>query len=130
LSEENNQKCLGILFFSGPYQTEAPETACKIATAALDKGYKVQMFLYMDAANCVLEDQKEIEGIFNIGKAFEQLVERGVLIRVCNLCLAVRGTAKNMMKRSSDLGGKIKRAGTPDLSKIIEETDKFLVINS
>ncbi|MBD3350604.1 MAG: hypothetical protein GF364_03865 [Candidatus Lokiarchaeota archaeon] len=128
LSEASNQKSLGLLFFSGPYQSQAPETACKIANAALDKGYKVQIFLYMDAANCVLENQKEIHGIFNIGSAFEKLVERGVLIRVCNLCLSVRGTAKQMMKRKSDIGGRIKRAGTPDLSKIIQETDKFLVI--
>jgi len=82
----------------------------------------------MDAANCVIENQKEIEGIFNIGKAFEELVDKGALIRVCNLCLVVRGTAKSMMKRTSELGGKIKRAGTPDLSKIIEETDKLVVI--
>ncbi len=128
MSEQTNEKSLGLLFFSGPYQAQAPETACKLANAALDKGIKVQIFLYMDAANCVLENQKEIEGIFNIGKAFEGLVARGALIRVCNLCLAVRGTAKNMMKRKSEIGGKIKRAGTPDLSKIIEETDKFLVI--
>jgi sulfur relay (sulfurtransferase) complex TusBCD TusD component (DsrE family) len=94
----------------------------------LDKGYKVQIFLYMDAANCVLEDQKKIEGIFNIGEAFEKLVERGTIIRVCNLCLAVRGTAKSMMKRKSEVGGRIKRAGTPDLSKIISETDRFVVI--
>ena len=125
---ETEQKSLGLLFFSGPYQSQGPETACKIASAALDKGIKVQIFLYMDAANCVLDNQKLIEGIFNIGKAFEDLVEKGALIRVCNLCLMVRGTNKNMMKRKSDLGGKIKRAGTPDLSKIIEETDRFMVI--
>jgi sulfur relay (sulfurtransferase) complex TusBCD TusD component (DsrE family) len=125
---EENQKSLGLLFFSGPHQSQSPETACKLATAALDKGYKVQIFLYMDAANCVLENQKEIEGIFHIGKSFEKLVERGALVRVCNLCLAVRGTAKSMMKRKSEAGGRIKRAGTPDLSKIIQETDKFLVI--
>lgn len=125
---ETEGKSIGFLFFSGPYQSQSPETACKLAKAALDKGIKVQIFLYMDAVNCVLENQKKIEGIFNIGESFEELVERGALIRVCNLCLVVRGTAKSMMKRKSEIGGRIKRAGTPDLSKIIEQTDRFLVI--
>ena len=125
---ETEVKSIGFLFFSGPYQSQSPETTCKLAKAALDKGFKVQIFLYMDAANCVLENQKKIDGIFNIGESFEELVELGALIRVCNLCLVVRGTAKSMMKRKSETGGKIKRAGTPDLSKIIEQTDRFLVI--
>lgn len=128
MSEQTETKSLGFLFFSGPYQSQSPETVCRLAEAALDKGYKVQIFLYMDAANCVLENQKKIEGIFNIGESFEKLVERGALIRVCNLCLVVRGTAKSMMKRKSETGGRIKRAGTPDLSKIIMETDRFIVI--
>ena len=126
MSEET--KSLGLLFFSGPYQAEAAETVCKLANAALDKGYKVQIFTYMDAANAVLDNQKIVEGIYNIGQGMKEIVEKGALIRVCNLCLLVRGTAKNMMKVQSEKGGRIKRAGTPDLAKIIEETDKFLVI--
>ncbi|MHA1727603.1 MAG: DsrE family protein, partial [Promethearchaeota archaeon] len=63
MSEQtNDKKSLGLLFFSGPYQSQASETACKLAAAALDKGIKVQIFLYMDAANCVLENQKKLEG--------------------------------------------------------------------
>lgn len=101
---------------------------CKIAHAALDKGYKVQIFCYMDAANAVLDNQKEVPGIYNIGKNMCLLVDKGAIIRVCNLCLIVRGTSKNMMKRNSDCGGRIKRAGTPDLAQIILQTDRFLVV--
>ena len=57
---------LGILFFSGPYQSQAPKTVVKLANAALDKGHRVQIFCYMDAVNSVLENQKKLEGIFNI----------------------------------------------------------------
>ena len=124
----SESKSLGLLFFQGPYQSEAPETVCKIAHAALDKGYKVQIFCYMDAANAVLENQKEVPGIYNIGNNMCKLVEKGAIIRVCNLCLLVRGTAKNMMKHTSDCGGKIKRAGTPDLAQIIAETDRILIV--
>ena len=82
----------------------------------------------MDAANVTLDNQKIVDGIYNIGEGIKEIVEKGALIRVCNLCLLVRGTAKNMMKLKSEKGGRVKRAGTPDLAKIIEETDKFLVI--
>lgn len=121
-------KSLGLLFFQGPYQSAAPETVCKIATAALEKGYRVQIFCYMDAANAVLENQKEVPGIYNIGNAMCDMVEKGALVRVCNLCLIVRGTSKNMMKRKSESGGRIKRAGTPDLAEIIAQTDRILIV--
>ncbi|MGY5862534.1 MAG: DsrE family protein [Candidatus Thorarchaeota archaeon] len=121
-------KSLGLLFFQGPYQSEASETVCKIATAALDKGYRVQIFCYMDAANAVLENQKEVPGIYNIGNAMCELVEKGALVRVCNLCLIVRGTSKNLMKRKSECGGRIKRAGTPDLAEIIAQSNRVLIV--
>jgi sulfur relay (sulfurtransferase) complex TusBCD TusD component (DsrE family) len=118
---------LGILFFSGPYQSQAPQTVIKLANAALDKGYGVQIFCYMDAVNSVLENQKKIEGIFNIEKGFDEIVKKGAIIRLCALCLFVRGTAKYIMKRK-DSKGIIKKGGTPDMEKIIKETDRFVVI--
>lgn len=116
---------LGILFFDGPYQTQASETVVKLASAALDKGHEVRIFCYMDAVNALLENQKEIEGIFNIEQGFKDILAKGATIRLCNLCLLVRGTMKNCLKREC---GDVKRAGTPDLAKIIEETDRLVVI--
>lgn len=124
----SEQKTLGMLFFSGPYQSEAAETVCNLANAALDKGYKVQIYCYMGAANSALENQKDIHGIFNAGKGFEKIVEKGAIVRVCNLCLQVRGTDKYMMKVPSERGGKLKKAGNADMLKIVQESDKFLVI--
>ena len=116
---------LGILFFDGPYQAQASETVVKLAGAALDKGHEVRIFCYMDAVNALLENQKEIEGIFNIEEGFREILNKGATIRLCNLCLLVRGTMKNCLKREC---GDVKRAGTPDLAKIIEETDRLVVI--
>ena len=116
---------LGILFFSGPYQTQAAETVVKLADAALNKGHDVRIFCYMDAVNAVLENQKEIDGIFNIEKGFKEILEKGATVRLCNLCLLVRGTMKNCLKKEC---GDVKRAGTPDLAKIIEDTDRLVTI--
>lgn len=116
---------LGILFFDGPYQAQASETVVKLADAALEKGHEVRIFCYMDAVNALLENQKEIEGIFNIEEGFREILNKGATIRLCNLCLLVRGTMKNCLKKEC---GDVKRAGTPDLAKIIEETDRLVVI--
>jgi len=116
---------LGILFFSGPYQTQASETVVRLANAALDKGHEVRIFCYMDAVNALLENQKKIEGIFNIEEGFKEILNKGATVRLCNLCLLVRGTMKYCLKNEC---GDVKRAGTPDLAKIIEETDRLIVI--
>ena len=116
---------LGILFFDGPYQTQASETVVKLSNAALDKGHEVRIFCYMDAVNALLEKQKKIEGIFNIEEGFKGILEKGAVVRLCNLCLLVRGTMKNCLTKEC---GDVKRAGTPDLAKIIEETDRLIVI--
>ena len=116
---------LGILFFSGPYQTQASETVVRLANAALNKGHEVRIFCYMDAVNALLENQKKIEGIFNIEEGFKEILNKGAIVRLCNLCLLVRGTMKNCLKKEC---GDVKRAGTPDLAKIIEETDRLVVI--
>ena len=120
---------IGILFFSGPYQTQATETVCKIANAALDKGHEIRIFCYMDAVNAVLRNQKKIEGIYNIEEGFREILDKGAIVRLCNLCLLVRGTMKNCLDRKECGDADIKRAGTPDLAKIIEMTDKLIVIN-
>lgn len=120
---------IGILFFAGPYQAQACETVCKISEAALEKGHEVRIFCYMDAVNAVLRDQKSIHGIYNVGDGFKEIVKKGAVVRLCNLCLLVRGTMKNCLNRNDCEGGDIKRAGTPDLAKIIELTDKLIVIN-
>ncbi|QEE18119.1 DsrE/DsrF/TusD sulfur relay family protein [Promethearchaeum syntrophicum] len=116
---------LGILFFDGPYQKQASESVCKIANAALDKGHSVRIFCYMDAVNAVLEKQKKIEGIMNIEEGFKEILSKGATIRLCNICLLVRGTMKNCITKES---GDIKKAGTPDLARIIDETDRLIVI--
>lgn len=116
---------LGILFFSGPYQTQASETVVRLANAALDKGHEVRVFCYMDAVNALLENQKKIEGIFNIEEGFKEILNKGATVRLCNLCLLVRGTMKYCLNKEC---GDVKRAGTPDLAKIIDETDRLVVI--
>ena len=112
---------IGFLFFSGPYQSESPETTIELAKAALEKGMDVKIFCYMDAVNCVKVGQKKVPGVINIEEQFRELIARGADVRLCTLCMLVRGT------RAFIEGAK--RAGTPDIADIVEESDRVLVIS-
>ena len=112
---------ISFLFFSGPYQSQACETLDALANAALDKGIDVKIFCYMDAVNSVIQNQKKVTGIVNIEECFAQLVERGAEIKLCTLCMLVRGVAKMTIPGA-------KKGGTPNIKTMIEETDRMIVI--
>jgi sulfur relay (sulfurtransferase) complex TusBCD TusD component (DsrE family) len=112
---------ISFLFFSGPYQSESPETLIELAKAALEKDVKVKIFCYMDAVNCVKTGQKKVPGVTNIEEQFRELIAKGADVRLCTLCMLVRGT-KAFIEGA-------KRAGTPDIADMVEESDRVLVIS-
>ena len=112
---------ISFLFFSGPYQSQACETLNELANAALDKGMEVRIFCYMDAVNSVIQNQKKVTGTVNIEECFAKLVERGAEIKLCTLCMLVRGTSKFMIQGA-------KKGGTPNIKSMIEETDRMIAI--
>jgi sulfur relay (sulfurtransferase) complex TusBCD TusD component (DsrE family) len=111
---------ISFLLFSGPYQSESPETVTELANAALAKGIKVKIFCYMDAVNCVMTIQKGVPGVTNIEKQFRELIAKGVEVRLCTLCMLVRGT-KDTIEGAT-------KAGTPDIAEMAEGSDRFLVV--
>jgi sulfur relay (sulfurtransferase) complex TusBCD TusD component (DsrE family) len=64
--------------------------------------------------------QKEVPGVTNIEKQFRDLIAKGVEVRLCTLCMLVRGT--------KDIIESAKKAGTPDIADMVEESDRFLVV--
>ena len=112
---------INFLFFSGPYQSEAPETLVKLAKSALDKGIGVTIFCYMDAVNTMLKDQKVVEGIYNIGNGFEEIVAKGAEVKLCTLCALVRGITETLIEGP-------KKSGTPAIADMIDDSDRFIVI--
>jgi sulfur relay (sulfurtransferase) complex TusBCD TusD component (DsrE family) len=120
VNEEITMATISFLFFSGPYQSESSETVVELAKAALAKGIKVKIFCYMDAVNCVMTIQKEVPGVTNIEKQFRELIAKGVEVRLCTLCMLVRGTKDTIQGAT--------KAGTPDIAEMAEGSDRFLVV--
>ena len=80
----------------------------------------VRIFCYMDTVNSVKTGQKKVPGVTNIGEQFRELIAKGAEVRLCALCLLVRGT-KEIIEGA-------KKAGTPDIAEMAEESDRFLVV--
>lgn len=112
---------ISLLFFSGPYESESPETTVELAKAALQKGVNVKIFCYMSAVNCVKTGQKKIPGVVNMEEQFRELIAKGAEVRLCTLCMLVRGL-KNYVEGA-------KRGGTPDIADMVEESDRVLVVS-
>ena len=112
---------LGILFYNGPVQNETPETVVEIAKAALDKGYKVRVFCFMDGVYATLQGRERTpKGMMNIENALEDLISKGVELVICTLTAEQRGV--------KDIIEGVIKGGTPDLAEIVDETDRFIVI--
>lgn len=93
-------KTLTIVLTDGPYISEYAEIACKLAGAALDH-YYVNIFLYLDAVHIPKKGQNP--SLFtNTGEYFAKLAEKGVCIRACARCAAVRGYAVEKRLENED----------------------------
>jgi tRNA 2-thiouridine synthesizing protein D len=86
--EDDDQKVLTILLTKGPYTSEAADMALKTALAARRKGYKVNLFIYLDGAwNTHITSEKDYN---NPGEWLRSVVKRGVNIGVCERCSEAR----------------------------------------
>jgi len=112
---------ISILFFSGPYQTQSSETVIDLANAALEKDVNIKIFCYMDAVSCVKTGQKKVPKVTNIEEPFKELIAKGAEVRLCTLCMLVRGM-KDFIEGA-------KRGGTPDIASMVEASDRILVIS-
>ena len=83
-------KKLTIILTEGPYRSQYADIAYKIANAALDMGYDVNMFLYMDATHIPKKGQNP-HSFPNVGDRYRKLVKKGADIRACIRCATSRG---------------------------------------
>ena len=86
-------KTLTIILTDGPYISQYAEMAYKIASEALKmKVFQVNIFLYLDAVHVPKSGQKP--SLFaDTGRLFQELAERGAVVRACARCAAARGSS-------------------------------------
>lgn len=86
---------LTLFVTATPFGAQSPVTALRLAEAALDKGYPVNLFMSADAVYGAAAGQKAA-GLPPIGEQLERLVARGLRVDLCGSCLQVRGLKQEL----------------------------------
>ena len=120
-------KTLTSVLTDGPYISEYAEMAYKIAQAAL-KEHRVNIFLYLDAVHIPKLGQNP--SLFaNVGKLFQELAERGAVVRACSRCAAARGYLPGDDGTCPDYYNGIKITSIYDLAEMLCKSDKVITLS-
>jgi tRNA 2-thiouridine synthesizing protein D len=116
-------KTLGVLVLTGPYTFENSRTLYELAKAAIGKGHKVKVFLFVDGVyNAKLRQDPDPERPMN--EIFQELADAGVEFQACGLCTSARGFAQD----GSDFIGGVSVSGLTEFAQIIGECDRFITL--
>ncbi|MBD3408335.1 MAG: hypothetical protein GF411_19585 [Candidatus Lokiarchaeota archaeon] len=115
------KKILGILLMSSPYTYENSHTFYDLVRAAVDKGYVVKVFLFVDGVNnAKLGQEPDPDRAMN--DKLMELANEGVEFQACGLCTSARG----FDQRGSDFVDGIEVSGLTEFAEIVGECDRFI----
>ena len=122
-------KTLTIILTDGPYISQYAEMAYKIASEALKlRLFLVNIFLYLDAVHVPKSGQKP--SLFaDTGRLFQELAERGAVVRACARCAAARGYSAETDGSSPDYLPGIKISSLYDLAEMIKDSDRVISLS-
>ena len=120
-------KTLTIILTDGPYISEYADIAGKIASEAL-KIFQVNIFLYLDAVHIPKAGQKPSLFV-DIGQKFQDLAERGVVVRACVRCASARGYVADGDGICPDYHLGIKIGSLYDLAEMLKTSDKVIALS-
>lgn len=112
---------LGIVLTQSPLQHQQAETAYGLASAALDQGHQVAIFCYMDGVFGPMRDQDFPDALMLPREQFSVLLERGVSVMCCGLCVNGRG----LDARTAFLDG-VAVGMLPDLANLVSDCDRVV----
>jgi sulfur relay (sulfurtransferase) complex TusBCD TusD component (DsrE family) len=91
------QKTLGIMIMSAPFGNQYADHMCRIISRALDKGYRVEIFLYGDSVHAQMNEQRP-KTFYPVGSVLKELIDRGAVVYSCEICSIARGYIKGELK--------------------------------
>lgn len=117
-----NNKTMVIVLLDGPYISQYAEIGYKMAEAALNQGYRVKIFLYMDGVHILQKDQNPRD-FQNVSQNFKDLIRKGVEIKACIRCAAARG----YVDQSNYLDG-VEITSVYDLAEWMKKDNKIITL--
>jgi tRNA 2-thiouridine synthesizing protein D len=130
-----NDKMLTLMLFTGPYGAQYADHMCHVAEKALEKGYRVEIFLYGDGVHSQLKGQNP-KTFYNVGEALTKLAAKGAVIKSCQRCSGARGYIEGEFNENE---GRYPSSKAIDAVKIfslygfvdmIDRTDRLLTFGS
>ena len=116
--EEKHSKVLTILLIKGPYVSEAADISFKIALRARRKGYKVNIFLYLDGTwNTHLTGDKSFN---NPGDWLKRVIRKKIEVKACERCSSARDLVQDNIIDGVEI------SGSSRLIDFLMESDKVL----
>ena len=118
------KKTLGILLTTSPYTWQNSHTFYDMCKTAIEKGYGVKVFLFVDAVNnAKLNQDPDPDRPMN--DKFQELADNGVEFQACGLCTSARG----FDQRGSDFVSGIEVSGLTEFAEIVGECDRFVTLS-
>jgi tRNA 2-thiouridine synthesizing protein D len=117
-------KTLTIILTEGPYRSQYVEIAHNIAESAIRNGYRVNLFLYMDATHIPKKNQNP-HSFPNVGEKLKYLIKNGADVRACVRCATARGHACD---KSAYLTG-VSITSVYDIPGWVLESDKIITLS-
>jgi sulfur relay (sulfurtransferase) complex TusBCD TusD component (DsrE family) len=113
---------IGIMLTAAPFQFENWETAVNLADAAIEKGYTVSLFLYIDGVYNPLQRQSHPLYAKLPYERFLTLLEKKAHIVLCGTSASLRGIS------SSDCIDGVVIGGLPDFALMLSEVDRLVCL--
>lgn len=110
-----------ILLADSPFQHESVDHTVEISRAAVRKGHRVSVYLMMDGVYTPVKTQNgEPFKTSSVSERFTELVEEGVEVSACRVCMGLRGVREDDLPEGVDVGGVF------DLSEMVADSDVVL----
>ena len=111
-----------IVFNRNPYDgSDITWNGLRLAEQLLNADLEVKIFLMNDSVDLARDAATPPEGYFDLGKMLKELIEKGVLVKVCGTCKIRCGIHKGEPYFEG-----AKEAKITELAEWIKEADKVI----
>ena len=110
-----------LIINEAPYGKERALSALRFAATADIEGHKIRIWLFENGVYLAKKGQKPAQGIINCGELLQNLIQGGVEVKACVVCVDARGLAQ------ADLFDGVKIATVHELVEWTVNSDKVIV---
>lgn len=117
---ENKMEQITIIINSGPYGTESPYDALRLAVTLNKDEVRVNVFLLADGVWAGQAGQSVPKGYYNIERLLQMLLSSGSKVKACGTCMTARGLDEGKLIKG------VEKATMADLAQWVKESKKVL----